>query len=305
MQDKISLLRNFVAVFVLVGTIFSCATPQAQQDVEKDAKDDGSIPENIVFYLNPLTGFRRDVSASTKDSIDKVLDGIQLDEKSESELENALKLAVVTDQAEFVQRVLPQALRVTKKLNQIKSIVALNEIRSGRIYRARLILEQIENEKVSAETLNLRGLLFAKQNRISEAQDFFRKAYERSDRNLAYGLNFGICLLRTGSSEQAFEHFKKLDQIHGGSPEVKLHYGVSSAFRGRHKTAMKKYQEVLQIEPNNLLAQYNLALTQMNLKQEKQALATVKEGIAMSEKNDIVLNMFYKLESEFESKIAR
>lgn len=89
-------------------------------------------------------------------------------------------------------------------------------------------------------------------------------AMEKSDDQIAAGLNLGYLYLETGNFYKATDVFSTTSQRCGDCPKAKLGYGVSLLRTNRYKEAKRVFEEVLADNPYNGTALFKLALVEKN-----------------------------------------
>lgn len=89
-------------------------------------------------------------------------------------------------------------------------------------------------------------------------------ALEKSDNQVAAGLNLGYLYLETGNFYKATDVFSTASQRCGDCPRAKLGYGVSLLRTSRYKEAKRVFEEILAVDPNNGTALFKLALVEKN-----------------------------------------
>jgi Tfp pilus assembly protein PilF len=69
--------------------------------------------------------------------------------------------------------------------------------------------EAVALDPASAEAWNALGMTLGGTGHLAEAEQAFRKAVERNDRNHRYAYNLGLALLRQGRAAEARPFFEK------------------------------------------------------------------------------------------------
>jgi len=109
------------------------------------------------------------------------------------------------------------------------------------------------------EAIGSLGTLMQAQGRLEEAIDNYQKAISiqpdaRNYFNLAAGLR------TKGSLDEAIEYFEKSLSINNNDPNVLTSLGDALWHKGDTKAAFEKLNQAIEIDPDNPMANYNLAV---------------------------------------------
>lgn len=120
-----------------------------------------------------------------------------------------------------------------------------------------------------SDIYNIMGLcyLYLKTERnhhFKTATYWLSQALEKSEAQVAAGLNLGYLYLETGNFYKATDVFSTASQRCGECPRAKLGYGVSLLRTSRYKEAKRVFKEILADNPANGTALFKLALVEKN-----------------------------------------
>lgn len=120
-----------------------------------------------------------------------------------------------------------------------------------------------------ADIYNIMGLcyLYLKTEQFHNFKTaiyWLNSAVEKSDSQVAAGLNLGYLYLETGNFYKATDVFSTASQRCGDCPRAKLGYGVSLLRTSRYKEAKRVFEEILADNPYNGTALFKLALVEKN-----------------------------------------
>lgn len=120
-----------------------------------------------------------------------------------------------------------------------------------------------------AEIYNIMGLcyLYLKTEQFhnyKNAVAWLSTSMEKSEDQIAAGLNLGYLYLETGNFYKAADVFSTTSQRCGGCPKAKLGYGMSLLRTNRYKEAKRVFREILARNPADGTALFKLALVEKN-----------------------------------------
>jgi predicted O-linked N-acetylglucosamine transferase (SPINDLY family) len=144
-----------------------------------------------------------------------------------------------------------------------------------------LLLKILDIEPDNFDALNIIGVINGKENKHTEAINFFKKAQKiRPDNNLV-NFNLGKALSETGNDLDAIKYYKiaiRLDKSHLGSW---LNFGKSLHQLEKYDEAISYYDQAIKLKPDYLEAHYNKANTLKTLKRYDEAIIHYSQAIKL------------------------
>jgi predicted O-linked N-acetylglucosamine transferase (SPINDLY family) len=144
-----------------------------------------------------------------------------------------------------------------------------------------LLLKILDIEPDNFDALNIIGVINGKENKHTEAINFFKKAQKiRPDNNLI-NFNLGKALSETGNDLDAIKYYKiaiRLDKSHLGSW---LNFGKSLHQLEKYDEAISYYDQAIKLKPDYLEAHYNKANTLKTLKRYDEAIIHYSQAIKL------------------------
>ncbi len=145
------------------------------------------------------------------------------------------------------------------------SLMAFAHYKMGNLDMARLISKSsMEIADTNADIFNVLGIIATANDRLGSAGNHYRKATTLDDEHIAAQLNLGSFALSVNDFENALRHFDAVQSVDPNHVWMLLSRGVALRGLGRLDEAASIYQRVIELQPDNLEARYNLCI----LKQE-------------------------------------
>jgi predicted O-linked N-acetylglucosamine transferase (SPINDLY family) len=144
-----------------------------------------------------------------------------------------------------------------------------------------LLLKILDIEPDNFDALNIIGVINGKENKHTEAINFFKKAQKiRPDNNLV-NFNLGKALSGIGNDLDAIKYYKiaiRLDKSHLGSW---LNFGKSLHQLEKYDEALSYYDQAIKLKPDYFEAHYNKANTLKTLKRYGEAIIHYSQAIKL------------------------
>ena len=158
-------------------------------------------------------------------------------------------------------------------------------------YYAKLVLKKFPT---NVAAINILGLsIYAKAELLEDyrkAQRIFQLAFDRSDKEVAAGLNLGYLLLEMGDTQTAQQIFLQTSGRCGACEEANLGYAISLRRQGKHNLAKETLEKVVARNPGFMTAWYQLALHYRNVeKNYEKSSQYIKKILEQSDMQDIEL----------------
>lgn len=121
------------------------------------------------------------------------------------------------------------------------------------------ILAEVESLGVSSNALSTRGLKFASQGRVQEAEEIFRRVLELRQGQVRDAINLGVTLARQGRLSEAIEVFT---QARGEAPDhagLLTNLGQALAENGSPFEARTVLERAIHLNPHQPKALFNMA----------------------------------------------
>ena len=103
------------------------------------------------------------------------------------------------------------------------------------------------------------GLLFARQGKLSEASDHFRRALEAAAGDAQAHFYLGLILKKRGQWGEAADHFRQAVQVDPNSEQAQYQWGLALAEEGKLSEATDHLRAALRIDPQSAEAHRSLA----------------------------------------------
>jgi len=123
-----------------------------------------------------------------------------------------------------------------------KAIAAYNDALNGAAMDAAM------GKEMSAKALSGIGNCYLKQNKLKEAQDFFKKSIENSPKDEILAFNVGEIYFSNQSMDEALRYFELASQIKPLWPDSYLKMGYVFLNKGDMPKAIEKFEKFLTLE---------------------------------------------------------
>jgi tetratricopeptide (TPR) repeat protein len=124
-----------------------------------------------------------------------------------------------------------------------KAVAAYNDALQGASMDAAM------GKEMSAKALSGIGNCYLKQNKLQEAQDFFKKSIENSPKDEILAFNVGEIYFSNQSMDDALRYFELASQIKPEWPDPYLKMGYVFLNKGDMAKAAEKFEKFLTVEP--------------------------------------------------------
>lgn len=104
-------------------------------------------------------------------------------------------------------------------------------------------------KEMTAKALAGIGNCYLKQNKLTEAQDFFRKSIENSPKDEILAYNVGEIYFANSNMDEALRYFELAAQIKPDWPDPYLKLGYVFLNKGENAKAIEKLEKFLTLEP--------------------------------------------------------
>lgn len=158
----------------------------------------------------------------------------------------------------------------TEFLKKAKSLLVDNESQypslihfyytSGMWNEISNIAEKQENHSFDAWTLYRIAKAYDKQNVLSQAVDYYEKAYNKMPLNADFAAECGNALIRNGRFTDAIILLKKVAQQQPSAEFIQLNLGTAYFKANEIAKAKFHWQNTVKLNPDNIMAHENLAI---------------------------------------------
>ncbi|MBS3803305.1 MAG: tetratricopeptide repeat protein [Oleiphilaceae bacterium] len=143
-----------------------------------------------------------------------------------------------------------------------------------------LLQEAKRNHPDSARPLLLEASYLTDQNRHDEAVKLYELALTKQ-RTASTELRYASALQRAGQNREAIESLESAEQAFPDEPQIDLALATAYQGAGEHDKAINAYENLLAIQPTNVVALNNLAWTYQEVNDPK-ALKTAEKAYNLS-----------------------
>ena len=121
-------------------------------------------------------------------------------------------------------------------------------------------MESIELEPGNAECYYRYGVTLSRNERLEEAEDYFRKSIDLDHTHSKAYTNLGYLLDLQGRSAEAMQLFRKAVQCNPHSAEAHFNLGALFGESGNHERAIREFRLAIRLDPESVDAHFNLGL---------------------------------------------
>ena len=167
------------------------------------------------------------------------------------------RFSIVPVLALFAAAGAAEAVRLVRRREPRRLAMAATLAAAGAVIAHLPLSVQLD---VEALTYNNLGIALARDGRVDEATDWYRRAVATDDGYAAAHYNLGVALLEGDDFETAIDHFDRALAI---EPEfARAHYssGIARVRQGRIDEAVDHYRQALRIQPHDADVHSNLGV---------------------------------------------
>ncbi len=152
----------------------------------------------------------------------------------------------------------------------------------GRYQLAEMVsLTAMDFKDKDAAVHNNLGLIYLKLNRVIDATQQFQLAIEIDPDYVEALTNLGAITINFRDYKSSYDYFDRAAKLKPLSPWVLISRSVAARGLGDYDKAEQGYRQVLELDPDNLEALYNLAILQQEYQQKpKEALVNYRAFMA-------------------------
>jgi tetratricopeptide (TPR) repeat protein len=156
-------------------------------------------------------------------------------------------------------------------------------LQTGRTEEARENFESaLTYNPDSPEARNNLANALVRLGRPQEAVEQYERALRLKPDSAATHYNLAYLLLQLGRSADAKSHYEEAIRLNPAyAPQAAMDLANASAQAGRYPEALAGYLEVLQMDPDNAEAHYNLAIVLVRLGRNAEAVAHIREALRL------------------------
>ena len=143
------------------------------------------------------------------------------------------------------------------------------------------------------------GRAIGLNGKAPEAMKIFDNLVAKDSTNIEFLLNQAECFLWMSNFKGALVKYKKLEKTHDDNPIVHLGLGNTYSNLKKFKTAIKHYNKGITLNPKVLGIYIGLANTQFAYNQNKEALVTIKNGLAIDSTNSNLNNLQTRINNKY------
>ncbi len=170
-----------------------------------------------------------------------------------------------------------KALAIDPELSSLFLPVALAHMEAGDTVKAGEYLSKAEAAGTDGtDARYARGVLFARENKFSEALAIFDQLAAVEPNNAALHSQRGSALVKLGQTQKAIEAFRRVTQLEPGNASAWFELGVIYYNTGDFSNAATAYQASIKADPSNARAHANLANSYRQMERYHEAIAAYK-----------------------------
>ncbi len=177
---------------------------------------------------------------------------------------------------------LEECLRLKSDFNEAKSLLAYLFLARQQYTEADKLYKELQEDPAYREKAMVYRAIAAKEQKDTSAainllQTVLKENSENYDATMQYTL-----LLMAKRDNQSLIWAKKAATMNEFSDEALYHYGLASQWNGSFKTAMELYERTLKLNPNHIMARYNMAIIEFEFENYQTANSHCDEILRMS-----------------------
>jgi tetratricopeptide (TPR) repeat protein len=192
------------------------------------------------------------------------------------------------------------------------------EINMGKLDEAQKHVNKLLSLSNDWRAYHLLGLIYVKKNNLALAYSTLDKGYQlipekippQMVSELADYLNdYGYLILQSYNVNRNSEYlkraewmFKRVLTLNPNALPAKLNLAIVSEDKKDYSTAMKIYQEILQVSPRNIRALINLGLLYMNVKKDYEKASSLFEKVLQLDSQNMPAHYNYGLSLYFSGR---
>ncbi len=158
------------------------------------------------------------------------------------------------------------------------------------------ILSGVESLGISSNALSKRGLSFASQGRMQEAEEIFRLVLELRKGQVRDAINLGVALARQGRLDEAIDVFTEARRDAPDHARLLTNLGQALAENGSLPEAKAALERALRLDPHQPEALYNMANLHLQERRLEAAIPLLSQAL---DTNPGMLQARYNLASAF------
>lgn len=143
-------------------------------------------------------------------------------------------------------------------------------------------LKILATDPKEVKALHLLGILYAEQEKFTQAQTYLQRAVDLEPQNPVFSLHLANVLKAAGLFNQAVETLKEITQKHPRFAAGFNNLGTVFFAQAKLAEAVSAYQAAIDIQPNYVDAYYNLGLALDKLNRKKEAINTYQALLELS-----------------------
>jgi len=152
----------------------------------------------------------------------------------------------------------------------------------------RLLRNYIAKVPESREAYLLLGNTFAREGKLTDAEDQFITLLARDPKDLDALNNAAVICRRQGNFQRALNYLREAIELDSGKAEFHYNLGNIQKEMGNLKAASLAYSRVIELDPNYVLAYNNLGIIYDQLKDYDKAFSVFRKGLALDQNNPIL-----------------
>ena len=178
-------------------------------------------------------------------------------------------------------------------------------MRSGNDLQAELLLNNAGGcAAQQSEVVNLRGVLFIRQNNVLQARACFDKSVTLDPANPSAHMNLAVLDMRAGRMDQAKSHVQQVLSKYPNHSDAKVHLAGIMLRQKEPAGALQILGEVLKQDDRHPLALFNMALAQRSLGKLEDAKTTMQRFVESQEGHQEELQAAFTFLKDVELRIA-
>ncbi|MFN5889565.1 MAG: tetratricopeptide repeat protein [Bacteroidota bacterium] len=191
-------------------------------------------------------------------------------------------LALDSAQPKQAKEHLDIALNLKPDFHEAKSLLAYLQLARLQYAEAEKLYKELQViPDYREKALVYRAIAAKEQKDTASAINFLQLVLKENTENYDATMQYTL-LLMAKRDPQALMWAKKAAAMNEFSDEALYHYGLASQWNGSFKTAMDLYERTIKLNPNHIMARYNMAVIEFDFENYRTAKTQCEEIIRMA-----------------------
>ena len=173
-------------------------------------------------------------------------------------------------------------LRLEEKIKK-----GINYIENGNLHEAKIIFEELKNNKQSENAgLLFLGIIQIKKRNFTQAKVFFNKILNNEPKNTDANLNMGLVFLEEKNNEKAIIFFDKVIKEDKNNLNAIYHKGLANFLSKNYNDAIVLFEKCINLNKNHTPSYLTLGHSFLNVKNFKKSIENYLKVLKLDTKNN-------------------